>query len=105
MITRGMLAHNYSGCDPAKPPPLCFDVPARNRAPAPNRVLGGGTHTLVFKPMRGMMDPSDPSTWQRPYWFDQMPVIFDPDYQFPAHRTSPDPPRGRPHWLGRRKAR
>ena len=102
-ITREILAHNYSGSDPTKPPPMCYQVPLRNRAPAQKRVLGGGTQALAFKPFRGMMDPADPSTWQRPYWFDQMPVIRDPDYQFPARRADPDPPRGRPHWLGRRR--
>lgn len=56
----------------ALPPPLCFTVPAR--LPATRSTPTGGIQTGGMVPLtpsypKLMMDPSDPSTWQRPYRF------------------------------------
>lgn len=54
------------------PPPLCFTVPDRsvNHQGAPAGALqAGGAQMLGMSRPGMMMDPSDPSTWQRPYRF------------------------------------
>lgn len=69
MITRRTgFKHQATTYDPALPPPLCFTVPAsKKRATGPLFVSRiSGLH--MAKP-RLMMDPSDPTTWQRPYVF------------------------------------
>jgi hypothetical protein len=72
MITRRTgfkhQATSATAGDAALPPPLCFTVPAGQavNAAAPQR--GGAQMFAPAKP-KLMMDPSDPSTWQRPYEF------------------------------------
>ena len=70
MITRRHFALNYSGNDPSLPPPLCFTVPDANRAlPTQGRMYRGGMMPVQARQPHLMMDPTDPSTWQRPYSF------------------------------------
>jgi hypothetical protein len=69
MITRAHFARNYSGCDPTLPPPLCFQVPRANRAPAQGGLIRYGAPKAMLGKPRLMMDPKDPATWQRPYRF------------------------------------
>ena len=78
IVTRRNLALNYNAGNPQLPPPLCWGTPLRNRPPAQVRVYGGGAPGLNLGAPKNMMDPSDPSTWQRAYWFDAMPVVADP---------------------------
>jgi len=68
-VTRQHFALNYSGFDPTQPPPLCWTVPAANRAPAQAGLARGGVQSLAPSQPNGMADPSDPATWQRPYVF------------------------------------
>ena len=74
MITRGHFALNYSSYDASLPPPLGFTAPAANRAPRQHwrqaAPAGGGLAVAMRQPHL-MMDPSDPSTWQRQYSFDR----------------------------------
>lgn len=69
MITRKTgFKHQAMTYDPSLPPPLCFTVPAgHRRATGPLSVSA----PLRFSPAKPhlMMDPSDPTTWQRPYVF------------------------------------
>ena len=70
MITRDHFALNYSGNDPSLPPPLCFTAPAANRAlPTQGRIYRSGMVTQAPVKPKLMMDPTDPSTWQRAYLF------------------------------------
>lgn len=69
MITRQHFARNYGAIDPSLPPPLCFTVPAENRAPVQGGLVRSGMPRMILIPPRLMMDPKDPSTWQRPYRF------------------------------------
>ena len=70
MITRKHFALPYSGCDPALPPPLCFTThPAASHRPTQGRMYRAGTVPVVPSKPSLMMDPSDPSTWQRQYVF------------------------------------
>jgi hypothetical protein len=65
-ITRS-LAWQYDPYAPALPPPLCFTVPAGSPMYTSKTMhTGGGIAVTVRKP-KLMMDPSDRSTWQRPY--------------------------------------
>jgi len=68
-ITRSHFALNYSGQDPDLPPPLCWTVPAANRAPAQAGLARAGVPSLAPPVPHLMADPSDPATWQRPYEF------------------------------------
>lgn len=69
-MTRQHFALNYSGNSAHLPPPLCFTVPAANRAPAQGGIIRPtNMQALVLSKPNLMMDPSDPSTWQRPYVF------------------------------------
>ena len=72
MITRKELKHPAPGFATNLPPPLCFTVPCGSyRAsgiPAGARAHSGQPRLMSRKPHL-MMDPSDPSTWQRPYRF------------------------------------
>jgi len=68
-ITRQHFALNYSGCDAELPPPLCWTVPAANRAPAQAGLIRGGFPSIAPGAPHLMADPSDPATWQRPYLF------------------------------------
>jgi hypothetical protein len=60
----------YDAYDPLLPPPLCFTHPA-------GALLKHGTYLprpgtaieLGLRQPKLMMDPSDRSTWQRPYRF------------------------------------
>jgi hypothetical protein len=57
--------------DPELPPPLCFSLPAgATLMNQPGRVQAGGAVWAAFSQPTLMMDPSDRSTWQRPYYFD-----------------------------------
>ena len=71
-VTRQHFALNYSAsaADAVLPPPLCWTVPAANRAPAQGGLIrpGAGQPLILGQPHK-MADPSDPSTWQRPYQF------------------------------------
>ena len=69
MITRAHFARNYGAVDPTLPPPLCFTVPAANRAPTQGGLYRGGIPPVSLSPPKLMMDPHDPATWQRPYLF------------------------------------
>jgi hypothetical protein len=70
VITRQHFALNYSGTDPSLPPPLCFTAPAANRAlPTKGRMYRAGIVPIQAKAPHLMMDPTDPSTWQRPVRF------------------------------------
>ncbi len=70
MITRDHFALNYSGYDAALPPPLGFTVPAANRTRSSvGRVYRAGVPQFAPLPPRLMMDPKDPTTWQRAYRF------------------------------------
>jgi hypothetical protein len=69
MITRRYgFKHQAQTWDPTLPPPLCFTVPAGHRR-ASGTLLVPGTTRLVPSRPHLMMDPSDPTTWQRPYIF------------------------------------
>lgn len=71
-VTRQHFALNYSYGGPSAqlPPPLCFTVPAANRAPRQGGLIrpNAGQPLILGQPNK-MADPSDPSTWQRPYQF------------------------------------
>ena len=70
MITRSNFALNYSGYDASLPPPLGFVThPGASHRPTMGRMHRGGFQPLVLQQPRKMMDPSDPSTWQREYRF------------------------------------
>ena len=70
MITRDHFGLNYSGTDPSLPPPLCFTAPPANRAlPTKGRMYRSGFVPVQAKQPHLMMDPTDPSTWQRPVRF------------------------------------
>lgn len=71
MVTRSKLTRaTWYGSN--LPPPLCFTVPAgswhASGIPAGARQPSGQPRLMSRKP-RLMMDPSDSSTWQRPYRF------------------------------------
>ena len=69
MITRKTgFRHQALTYDPALPPPLCFTVPAGYQRSKGNLRVAG-TQPLTPGRPRLMMDPSDPSTWQREYRF------------------------------------
>ena len=54
--------------DPALPPPLCFTEPAgAPRAGGP--IIRQGGMRVTLRTPKLMMDPSDPTTWQRAYRF------------------------------------
>jgi hypothetical protein len=70
VITRPHFGLNYSGTDASQPPPLCFVTPHANRAlPHQGRVYRSGFVPIQAKQPHLMMDPTDPSTWQRPVRF------------------------------------
>jgi hypothetical protein len=70
MITRDHFGLNYSGTDPSLPPPLCFTTPPANRAlPTQGRMYRTGIVPIQARQPHLMMDPTDPSTWQRPVRF------------------------------------
>jgi hypothetical protein len=52
------------------PPPLCFTVPA-GQLPGgtSDRINAHGAMVASMRQPKLMMDPSDRSTWQRPYLF------------------------------------
>jgi len=68
-LTR-LPAWTPSPYSPGLPPPLCFTVPAGD---IPHGHVGtltvGPTPRANLAPPRLMMDPSDATTWQRPYRF------------------------------------
>lgn len=52
------------------PPPLCFTVPAAiPSTDTQGPFKAGGGLGVTLRTPKLMMDPSDPSTWQRPYRF------------------------------------
>lgn len=69
MITRKTgFKHQAMTYDPSLPPPLCFTVPAgKRRATGPLFVTR--IRPISMAKPNLMMDPSDPTTWQRPYVF------------------------------------
>jgi hypothetical protein len=70
VITRAHFGLNYSGTDPSLPPPLCFTTPPANRAlPTQGRMYRTGIVPIQTRQPHLMMDPTDPSTWQRPVRF------------------------------------
>jgi hypothetical protein len=57
----------YNG---ALPPPLCFTIPDGVRTMmGPGYLATGGGLGVTLRRRKLMMDPSDSSTWQRPYRF------------------------------------
>jgi len=68
VITRPSFGLNYQGYDAKKPPPVGFVTERRNSARV-NHLERGGWPSLAPGQPRRMMDPLDPSTWQRPYVF------------------------------------
>lgn len=67
MITRKHgFRHQALTYDPALPPPLCFTVPAGYQRSTGTLWVSGVRGLVPSKPHL-MMDPSDPTTWQRPY--------------------------------------
>jgi hypothetical protein len=50
------------------PPPLCFTTPAGDRGAEGPLIRTGGLAVTLRTP-KLMMDPSDETTWQRPYRF------------------------------------
>lgn len=53
---------------PDLPPPLCFTTPAGDRAPD-GPLVRSGVPAVTLRAPKLMMDPSDETTWQRPYRF------------------------------------
>jgi hypothetical protein len=69
MISRS-FPHAYSGYDASLPPPLGFTThDTASHQPTCGRMHRAGSLALVPSPPKVMMDPSDPSTWQRRYLF------------------------------------
>jgi hypothetical protein len=68
MITRPNFGLNYQGYDAAKPPPVGYVTERHNAAPSSHLHRAGAPAFGPSTP-RVMMDPLDPSTWQRPYIF------------------------------------
>jgi len=69
MITNTM-AWPAEPFEPSLPPPLCFTVPAGSpQVRTRGQLIRGGGMAVTLRTPRLMMDPSDPSTWQRPYRF------------------------------------
>ena len=54
--------------DPALPPPLCFTEPDGQKTNT-RPLIRNSTLALSLRQPKLMMDPSDPTTWQRPYLF------------------------------------
>lgn len=52
------------------PPPLCFTVPAGSRVQTSGHLQVSKGLKVTLGVENKMMDPSDASTWQRPYRFD-----------------------------------
>jgi len=70
VITRDNFALSYSGYDATQPPPLGFVThPAASHKPTAGRMHRAGSMSLAPSQPHLMADPSDPSTWQRPYRF------------------------------------
>jgi hypothetical protein len=67
-IVRNM-AWDESPFDPSLPPPLCFTVPAGFRPTAGHTFIVSRMPRLRPQRPKLMMDPSDPTTWQRDYRF------------------------------------
>jgi hypothetical protein len=55
--------------DPSLPPPLCWTVPAGSRQQSGTRLLTSPGLNVTLRARKLMMDPSDPSTWQKVYRF------------------------------------
>jgi hypothetical protein len=68
MMTRPHFGLPYSGYDASKPPPLGFITEPHN-AHQPRAMYRAGFQSFTPAQPRLMMDPLDPSTWQRPYVF------------------------------------
>lgn len=69
MITR-TYAWAYSPYDAALPPPLGFVTHnTASHVDRRGRMHRGGVPSMMMGKPRIMMDPSDSSTWQRPYRF------------------------------------
>jgi hypothetical protein len=51
----------------ALPPPLCFTVPAGKGGARNGPLVTSGGLKVSMRQPKLMMDPSDQSTWQRPY--------------------------------------
>ena len=68
MITRPDFGLNYQGYDRRKAPPDGF-ITERHNSARVNYLERGGHFTIASTQERVMMDPLDPSTWQRPYVF------------------------------------
>lgn len=65
---RSIPAWSPEAYDRTLPPPLCFTDPAGE--PSGNApMMRGGVTGLTPRPPKMMMDPTDRSTWQRPYRF------------------------------------
>lgn len=67
IVTRKELTYS-APYNPNLPPPLCFTQPAGSQMPAGKLIVSGGLCVTARKP-KLMMDPTDPTTWQRPYRF------------------------------------
>jgi hypothetical protein len=74
--------------DAELPPPLCFSLPAgavlKNNT---GRVQIGGAVKASMSQPKLMMDPSDRSTWQRPYRFGATDNIIQPPPRTPGPGT------------------
>jgi hypothetical protein len=68
LILKRTWAWSADPYDKNLPPPLCFTAPAGQRFPQ-GRVVAGGGLGVKFRKPKLMMDPTDRSTWQRPYRF------------------------------------
>jgi hypothetical protein len=69
MITRTWEWSPYPW-NKAYPVPLCFTIPAGNRSMVrPGYLATGGALRFIPPRQKLMMDPTDQSTWQRPYRF------------------------------------
>jgi hypothetical protein len=68
-VITNTMAWPAESYDPSLPPPLCFTKPAGAVVRTSGQLLRGpGFHVTLRKP-KLMMDPSDPTTWQRTYQF------------------------------------
>lgn len=68
MITRSM-AWPGSPYAATQPPPLCFTIPAGSKIQSTKVLQTGGGLKVTLATPRLAMDPSDRTTWQRPYIF------------------------------------
>lgn len=64
------MAWGYESYDGSQPPPLCFSAPDAVARQSNGKLYTGGGFGVTLRRPKKMMDPSDSSTWQRPYRWD-----------------------------------